>query len=42
VILWDSAQLDSNKVCTPKQPTNSLKGITPKVDTSKVYNRGPK
>jgi hypothetical protein len=41
-ILWDSVQLDSTKVCTPQPPKQSMKAIDPRVDTSKVYNRGPK
>ena len=41
-IIWDSAQVDSNKVCAPGQPKNSIKAINPKPDTSKIYNRGPK
>lgn len=41
-VLWDSTQVDSNKVCKPKPPTSVIKAIRPKVDTSKVYNRGPK
>ncbi|CAG5086150.1 hypothetical protein [Parvicella tangerina] len=41
-VIWDSTKVDSNKVCTPITPANRMKAIRPKVDTSKVYNRGPK
>lgn len=41
-VIWDSTKVDSNKVCTPKPPAERMNAIRPRVDTSKVYNRGPK
>lgn len=40
-VIWDSVKMDTNKVCTP-QPQKKGKAIDPKVDTSGIYNRGPK
>lgn len=42
IVLWDSVNVDSTKVCTPKPPQDGMKAIDPKADTSKIYNRGPK
>lgn len=41
-VIWDSVKVDSNKVCTPKPPQKGMKAIDPRVDTSEIYNRGPK
>ncbi|MCB9195034.1 MAG: hypothetical protein H6598_02315 [Flavobacteriales bacterium] len=42
-VLWgDSLKIDSTKTCTPPNNSTGMKAIEKKIDTSSVYNRGPK